>query len=377
MRLLAVTHEASRTGSVRSFVEALPALRSIADELHVVVKQRGPLVDEIARCATTLSVTPHRAVWQARRSARLRAFSALAPAIERYVARKVVEAGGFDLVYGNTVLSSEYVAAAQGLGVPSVLHVWEQQPLTSWAFTRAKLDPRKLMALVPSTFVGDELEALGATVVAVLPGPLKHQRFAELRKSPWSEGAFKVVACGTVAPWKGTAEFLEAASLLQHLDGHPVEWAWVGGGPNFRDVRDESARRGLPVRWIGEVPDAAPYLHAADVLVVPSRQETLGLVVLEAAAVGTPTVAFAVGGVPSIIRTKAALAPPGSVRDLVSKLRALLVNLPLREEVLLASRPAVVEAGANRWRARLSEAIALCLSSEPTSQADIGTSLEV
>jgi glycosyltransferase involved in cell wall biosynthesis len=276
------------------------------------------------------------------------------------VAKKVVRMERPDFVYASTVLSSEYIAAARRLGIPSALHVWEQEPLTSWAFTRAKLDPVGLVAIAPSEFVAAELESLSATVISILRGPLKEQR-SSLSTAPddltWSEGAFRVVACGSVAPWKGTAEFIQAASLLQSVDGRPVEWAWVGTGQALDDVRALTVKRALPVRWLGERADPAPYLRSADVLVLPSRQETLGLVVLEAAALGTPTVAFAVGGVPSLVRDPRALASPGDVADLVGKLRATLASESLRQDILAAGQAAVVEASADRWRERLSDAI--------------------
>jgi D-inositol-3-phosphate glycosyltransferase len=43
------------------------------------------------------------------------------------------------------------------------------------------------------------------------------------------------------------------------------------------------------------------YYRAADVVVVPSRSESFGLVALEAAACGTPVVAAAVGGLRTLV----------------------------------------------------------------------------
>ncbi len=73
--------------------------------------------------------------------------------------------------------------------------------------------------------------------------------------------------------------------------------------------------------WLGVVRDdrvLAQAYSAADVMVVPSRQDNLPNTALEAQACGTPVVAFDIGGMPDILKHKETgwLAKPFSATDL-------------------------------------------------------------
>ncbi len=78
---------------------------------------------------------------------------------------------------------------------------------------------------------------------------------------------------------------------------------WVAGdGPERAGLTADLARRPIRsrVHWIGAVP-AVEVLGAADLVVLPSRNENHPLVLLEAAVAGLPVVATEVGAVPDIM----------------------------------------------------------------------------
>lgn len=101
---------------------------------------------------------------------------------------------------------------------------------------------------------------------------------------------------------KGGDLWLRALAEVKRR-GRTFSGVLVGDGPDRDSWEALSGELGLSdrVRFAGSVPDARPWMEALDLLVVPSRQESSGLVVLEAFAVGCPVIAAAVGGLPEWI----------------------------------------------------------------------------
>ena len=58
---------------------------------------------------------------------------------------------------------------------------------------------------------------------------------------------------------------------------------------------------GLPVEFLGWREDVAPVFAAVDLLVVPSQEEGMGRVIVEAFSAGVPVVAFPTGGIPEVV----------------------------------------------------------------------------
>lgn len=113
---------------------------------------------------------------------------------------------------------------------------------------------------------------------------------------------------GRIQPLKRLDVAVRALAEL----GHPEAVLVVIGGPSGVEGDDELERiralvdeLGLEgrVRFVPPQPHhlLSTWYRAADVVVVPSRSESFGLVALEAAACGTPVVAASVGGLTTLI----------------------------------------------------------------------------
>jgi glycosyltransferase involved in cell wall biosynthesis len=106
---------------------------------------------------------------------------------------------------------------------------------------------------------------------------------------------------------------------------------------------------GFPATYLGSLSDEialAVVYSAADVMIVPSREEAFGQTALEALACGTPVVAFNVGGLPDSIdhERNGYLARPFDTEDLARGIR-WIVEDPERSVRLAAAARAKVEAG--------------------------------
>jgi glycosyltransferase involved in cell wall biosynthesis len=115
-------------------------------------------------------------------------------------------------------------------------------------------------------------------------------------------GAFVVVGLGRFIPIKGFDLLVRALpSVSAHIDA--TRALLVGDGPERSSLAALAASLGVSgrLRMTGQTRDVAPHLAAADVVVVPSRNEGMGRVIVEAMALGLPIVATAVGGIPSVV----------------------------------------------------------------------------
>jgi sulfoquinovosyltransferase len=117
----------------------------------------------------------------------------------------------------------------------------------------------------------------------------------------------------------------------------------------------EEMFEGMPVVFTGMLhgEELSAAYASGDVFIMPSESETLGLVVLEAMASGTPIVAARAGGIPDIIPPHhegetGFLFTPGDLEDCVSKLSAVLASAELRSRLSASGR---LEVEKHDWRA--------------------------
>jgi glycosyltransferase involved in cell wall biosynthesis len=112
--------------------------------------------------------------------------------------------------------------------------------------------------------------------------------------------ATDIVYVGEFRHIKGADLLIDAVARLR-ADGKPVTLTLAGDGEEIEALKSQIQRLGLTeaVRFIGHV-KARYGFSKGNLLVVPSRGDSMPYVVIEAAAAGIPMLAANVGGIPEI-----------------------------------------------------------------------------
>ena len=134
--------------------------------------------------------------------------------------------------------------------------------------------------------------------------------------------------------------------LLLALARLPAErrpLTWIAGfGPDRGDllILRERLELSEDVRFLDERDDTAELMLAADLLVLPSREEGLSNVIIEAMGSGLPIIATAVGGTPELIRDgeNGLLVPNEDDNALAVALQRLIDDAALRDRLAAQAR---------------------------------------
>ncbi|MGA7997956.1 MAG: glycosyltransferase family 4 protein [Bradyrhizobium sp.] len=168
-----------------------------------------------------------------------------------------------------------------------------------------------------------------------------------------ADDATDVAYVGEFRHIKGADLLIDAVARLR-AGGKPVTLTLGGDGEEMDALKAQVQRLGLTeaVRFIGHV-KARHGFSKGNLLVVPSRGDSMPYVVIEAAAAGIPMVAAKVGGIPEIFGPHTdALFAPSNVDAMAAAIKTALADpaaaqdraKTLRERVLLLfSQKAMVE----------------------------------
>ncbi len=316
--MLAVSHEATRTGAPIVLLRLLQWLQTAGDvEIEVLLLKGGALEDDFAALGPVHrayaygdATVPEKVEKRLRR--RYLGAAAEASRLAR-LRRDVRDLRGFDVVYCNSMSSAVALRILPELPSTVITHVHElDSAVAKWIDD----DDRAAMLGLSDAFVvaadcvgrnlidnhGVEPDRVHRCYEFVDPPTVDDAGVDAARaRLELTDDELVVGAVGTADWRKGTDLFLQmAARVARTAPDLRVRFVWIGHqvehfeGGHAADVA--AADLDGRVTFTGEVPDPASYMRHFDVFCLTSREDPYPLVCLEAALLGVPIVTFANGG---------------------------------------------------------------------------------
>ncbi|WP_167889508.1 glycosyltransferase family 4 protein [Thermococcus sp. 18S1] len=204
---------------------------------------------------------------------------------------------GFDLIHAHFVGTTSFagVLAKEKTDLPLVVTAHGSDMEHTAKLTLGRFYVKKTLAkadavIAVSHWLARKALALGAGRVSVIPNGVR-----ELEGAGEPENGRRYITfIGALREYKSPGTFIELARALPER-----EFLVVGDGPLRRSLEGSAPEN---VRFLGYRRDVGKILSESVLLVLPSRREGFGLVVIEANSLGVPAVGRRVSAVPELIR---------------------------------------------------------------------------
>ncbi|MBI2639292.1 MAG: glycosyltransferase family 4 protein [Candidatus Sungbacteria bacterium] len=163
--------------------------------------------------------------------------------------------------------------------------------------------------------------------------PLNPSRSREFlsKKTGIEEKSFWIGTVAELTKNKGLAYLIDSINEVRKKNPEfKIQVLIIGEGEERERLQNQIRKLGLEntVHLAGFIPDAARYLKAFDIFILPSLKEGLPYTLLEAINAKIPVIATAVGGIPDLIEHEqdGLLVPPANSSTLTKAITTLLVD---------------------------------------------------
>jgi glycosyltransferase involved in cell wall biosynthesis len=164
------------------------------------------------------------------------------------------------------------------------------------------------------------------------------------------KGTFVVGTVGRLTHIKGHKYLIEAARKIL-LTRPEMTFIFLGDGELMNDLKAQAASLGIydKVKFLGWREDVAEVMATFDLFVLPSLNEGMGKVLVEAMAMRKPIIASNVGGIPDLVKNEenGLLVPPEDA-EAIARSISILHSHPLKRRAMGEKGKAIaVEYGAD------------------------------
>jgi glycosyltransferase involved in cell wall biosynthesis len=328
MRVLAFEATPTRFagGQERSLFETLSGLAGLGVEVSLAYRTPGELLAEYERFAVGCHRLESRALEKTPRGAlRFAADLARAALLQRRAR--------WDVLYANQYFDLPFAAAlGAALRLPVVCHLRIDCPAYlsrqyRWGLSRCA----RLLANSHATKATYLARGVDAAAIEVVHNAIDVDAF---RVAPEPHPGRELLFLGRIVPQKGLEPLLDAMALIAArradvrltIHGAVVDPATDPGYAAQLEARARALGLGDRVAFRPHLARPVDALRRADLLVLPSRWEPFGRVLLEAMAAEVPVVATRVGGIPEALEPTFAhhLVPPDDPAALAARILDLV-----------------------------------------------------
>jgi len=323
--ILFVSHDAFPSGSQRALLSILEWLKKHSPfSVKVLCLDGGALLPRFKALADTIT---------------MKELIDLPEPTPENLRQRVLEFCGQtpNLIYANTVVAGKAYDWLSTLEVPIVTHVYEmemsiQRYAAEWIEDVVK---HSTHFITPSQAVKNNLvknhnvDPNKITVIyeavsseSVQPYESQEDKVSERKRLALDAQKSLIVGCGMGMPFrKGADIFIELGQALQYQGRNDFHLYWIGefedqNDPDYEKWIEHKAKlnqNGLGnwVTFLGYKENFIEYFQAADIFVLPSREDPFPLVAMEAAKCGLPLICFAdAGGTPELVEQDAGIVVP-------------------------------------------------------------------
>jgi glycosyltransferase involved in cell wall biosynthesis/uncharacterized HAD superfamily protein/hypoxanthine phosphoribosyltransferase len=334
-----ISHTAGMAGAERSLLDLIDGLKKRGILSHVILPQKGPFEEELKKRSVPYDILYYR-WWTCSDNEKKEIVdneinSQVIPLIS------LLDKINPDIIYTNTSVINVGALAAKVLGKPHIWHIREFGELDHNLNFILPIQERSKFIYENSERVIFNSRAVkeyhsknlnnGEVVYNNITLESSNNKFEEQKKIFKREKSYKLAVIGTLHDGKNQKDaVLATRDLLKK--GIDTELVIVGEGNSdyINELKRIISENQLEdnVNFLGYIPKPYSVLREIDVLVVCSRSEAFGRVIIEGMLAKKPIIATRIGGITEIITdgVNGLLYTPGKYEDLVKKLEFIFNN---------------------------------------------------